>query len=163
MAKRKKNFRLNVVIGYLGGANPETYRPPLHGMLRNIAWLHGLEYSISEGHQFSPSVGSTGQTEDNSITDLIFLRSTQSTQISAKDLRKIISGIVGKSFLFGVGVDVFFQLHKQLPQYPFPSSYYRPLDYPYQEGHISGEVTLYIAQEFLLDFVPPEKIADLWK
>jgi len=151
MKKRKIKFRLNVVIGYTEDINLNCYRPPLHDVFKHIAWLHQLEYSITEDLKVFSSPGSDGQSPDSSITDLVYFRSTVNTQITAKDLRKIVSDIFGKSLLWSAGVDLFCQLHKSLQEFPFPKEYYFCRNFPFVEAHVGGKVTDCIPYDYLID------------
>jgi len=153
MKKRKKKFRLNIVIGYMEGIDPTHFRPPLLDILKHLSWLHKLEYSISVDHPGFSLNDLDGQSPDSSMTDLIYLRSTVSTLILAKDLRKIISCMFDKSFLWSTGVVVFYQLHKLLSAFLFPKDYCFQLDYPCVVVHKSGEVNLYVPDNILFDIL----------
>jgi len=50
--------------------------------------------------------------------------------------------------LFGC-VDIFFQLQKILKEYPFPSEFVRPLNYPYSDVYEGGQKRLYIDPQAL--------------
>lgn len=133
-----KSFRINVVVSYLERVNTNQFRAPIIGILTNLAWLYHLEYAISINHNFD---------YDKGEADLVYFRSTKNTKIHKKELNKIIANVFhnGLSF-FDEGVEVFCQMYKFLPQYSFPSLYYRPLTYPYVELHNGSEITLCIPE-----------------
>lgn len=153
MKKAKKKFRLNIVIAYYGGANLNNYRPPLIEMIKHLAWLYELEYAISIEHLFPFEADSSELLQSNNIADLIYLRSTEKSQIEAKDLRKIIGDTFGKSSLFHYGIEVCCQLYKALPEYPFPKEYIRPLNFPYVEYHNEEKVSVCIPDSNYFEFL----------
>lgn len=134
----KKTFRINVVISYFDRVNPNMYRRPILGILTNLAWLYRLEYSISTNHDFNLEKGEA---------DLFYFRSTTDTRIPKKEFKKLLTSL----FLYGPcifeGVDVFCQMYKTLPDFPFPSVYYKPLNYPYMEVHNGNKRSLSIWDE----------------
>ena len=135
-----KFYRINVVALYHKGTNVNQYRQPIINLLAEFAWLYRLEYAISINHDFAMQDGEA---------DLIYLRSTVQTQISKKDFNVLISSVFQHGHLFVRGVEVFCQMYKFLPQYQFPSVYYKPLNYPYMEVHNENESNLYICKEAL--------------
>jgi len=151
MEKRKKRFRLNIVIEYSKSKNLNCYRPPLHDLFKHIAWLHQFEYAITENQTLVCESDSDGQSLDSSIFDFVYFRSTVNTRISAKDLRQIVSGMFGKFFLWNDGIEVFCLLHKLLPKYPFPKEYSFCQNFPFVEAHVGGKVTKCVPYDFLID------------
>lgn len=135
-----KPYRINVVALYYEGTNVNQFRQPVFNLLTGFAWLYHLEYAISVKHDFNLPSGEA---------DLIYFRSTDQTKISKKDLNALISDVFRNGFLIFRGVEVFCQMYKFLPQYPFPSVYDKPLNYPYVECHNGNESKLYIYKEAL--------------
>lgn len=136
-----KSYRINIVVSYFRGVNINQYRQPIISILTNFAWLYRLEYAISISHNFGL---------DNSDADLIYFRSNEDTKVSKKEFDSIISNVFCNGrLIWQEDVDVFRQLYKALPQYPFPDEYYKPLNYPYTEVHNGKEVTLCICEGFL--------------
>jgi len=151
--KKKKVFRVNVVIHYWLEVDPYSYRAPLQELIRHLAWLYELEYAISENNPFEPVPNSSehGHEKEPLVADLVYLRSTKGTHIELKDLKRLIVDLAKKSFLPIAGVNMSYQLQKALSEFPFPKDYYRPLNYPYIEGHHNGEVKVYIPKHALCD------------
>lgn len=137
----KKTFRINVVASYSGNVNINNYRRPILDILMSFAWLYNLEYATSINHNFG---------QDEYTHDLIYFRSTAETSITKKNLSNIISTVFA-SWLsrFEFDVDVARQIYKVMPQYPFPSVYFRPLSYPYMECHNGKKSSLAILEKGL--------------
>ena len=139
-----KKFRQNLVVVYM--SNPVNFQAPVQNIMRNLAWLYRLEYSIVDGYEVFPEV-------TNHPCDLIYLRATEHTSITPKALQELVTGMFAQGTLFGC-VDIFFQLQKVLKDYPFPGEYIRPLNYPYSDVYNGGTKKLYIDPQALegLDF-----------
>ncbi|MBC7399814.1 MAG: hypothetical protein H7289_07690 [Mucilaginibacter sp.] len=134
-----KKFRVNVVVMYFKNTNINNFQPPIFSLLKTLAWLHNLDYAIEPN---SPAFY-VSHLELYGQSDLIYFRSTSDTQIDAKAFRKIISDIFYRSRAGMLqGAQVFYQLQKTLPQYPFPKDYIRPLNYPYLEVHKDGQTSV---------------------
>ena len=130
-----KKFRLNLAVVYM--ANPANFQSPIQSIITKLAWLYRLDYAIADGQKIFPELPS------NNPCDLIYLRSTEQTSISAKAFKKMVDDMFAQAALFGC-VDVFFQLQKSLKGYPFPNDFVRPLNYPYSEVYEDGQKRLYI-------------------
>ena len=93
-----KIFRLNVTVSYFEGTNINRYRKPILDIFKSFAWLYHLDYAISINHDFGLESGEA---------DLVYLRSTDKTEISKKELDKVIYDVFryGPSLLWE-GVDV---------------------------------------------------------
>ena len=76
-----KIFRLNVTVSYFEGTNINRYRKPILDIFKSFAWLYHLDYAISINHDFGLESGEA---------DLVYLRSTDKTEISKKELDKVI-------------------------------------------------------------------------
>ena len=72
-----KIFRLNVTVSYFEGTNINRYRKPILDIFKSFAWLYHLDYAISINHDFGLESGEA---------DLVYLRSTDKTEISKKEL-----------------------------------------------------------------------------
>ena len=138
MKKSQKKFRLNATVHYCHGVTPDQYRPYILGMMKHFAWLFQLEYATSEENPMPCILPSCGELQPKDTYDMVYFRSTETTQIQAKDLRMIIFDTFGKSFLWSAGVDVGCQQYKLLGDYPFPKKYFRLLNYPYIEIYQDG-------------------------
>lgn len=89
-----KIFRLNVTVSYFEGTNINRYRKPILDIFKSFAWLYHLDYAISINHDFGLESGEA---------DLVYLRSTDKTEISKKELDKVIYDVFryGPSLLWG--------------------------------------------------------------
>ena len=141
---KKNTFRVNTVITYSGHLNVNNFQIPMHSIFQQLAWLHRLEYAIVDGHHVFDIAEPT-----NDSSEIIYLRSTGLTRISAKDLKRSILNMFKDSIPASEGIDVFFQMHKYLPKFPFPSDYTTPLNYPYVEINKGGQKSLFIYKEVL--------------
>lgn len=139
-----KKFRVNVVIVYYKNTNLNNFQPPLHNIFKSLAWLHSLEYAIETDYK-SPL---ENESELYGQTDLIYFRSTSNSRIEGKAFRKLIMDIFHRSRMgLFQGAEIFYQLQKALPQYPFPKNYLKPLNYPYLEVHQDGTTRVCIPAE----------------
>lgn len=134
-----KKFRQNLVVVYM--TNPVNFQAPVQSIMRHLAWLYRLEYSIADGHEvFSEAT--------DYPCDLIFLRATEHTSITSKAFQQLVTDMFAQGTLFGC-VDIFFQLQKVLKDYPFPSEYIRPLNYPYSDVYNGSTKKLYVDPQAL--------------
>jgi len=134
-----KTFRLNLVLNYM--ANPNNFQSPIQNIIRQMAWLYRFDYAIANGNQIFDDATGT-------VCNLIYLRSTELTHISSKNFEKLVSDMFSQASLYWC-VDVFFKLKKNLKQYPFPTGYIRPLNFPYSDVYNNGNKTLYIDPQAL--------------
>lgn len=153
--KTIKKFRLNVVISYRTDVNLNNFRPPIQSLIKHLAWLYRLEYSIQDDYKgFDVSDLEFCQT-----TDMIFLRSTEHTETPARYLRKLLLDIFYpyRNWLLSP-VEVFYQTQVGMKGHPFPSEYIRPINYPYLEVHKDGHKQIYIPEEALRNLLPDEDL-----
>lgn len=155
MKKTKKKFQLNVFVSYAKGININNFQNPIHSILKNLAWLYRLDYSIDDDTRlFDDEIG------DNplySSTDLIYFRSIDDSEIDLKGFQKIINDIFSYTNPFISGVEVSYQMQKVLKEYPFPNSYIRPLNYPYLEVFENGKGNIMIPEIELMQLNLTEK------
>lgn len=150
MKKPNKKFRLNITISYMKGVNINNYQNPIQSIITNLAWLYRLEYSIDSGTNIFGNI----ENEMYQQPDIIYIRSTDETNISLKEFQNLIKTI----FLYnGSGVEVNYQVQKYLTQYPFPTSYIKPLNYPYLEVFENGKGEIKIPTDELAKLFPDEK------
>lgn len=135
-----KKFRLNLAVVYM--ANPVNFQSPIQSIITKLAWLYRLDYAIVDAHRV------VSELPDDKPCDLIYLRATQHTNISAKVFQQLVNQMFAEAALFGC-VDVFFQLQKSLKEYPFPADFVRPLNYPYSDVYQDEKKTLYIDPQVL--------------
>lgn len=140
-----KNFRLNLVVVYM--ANRANFQSPIQSIITKLAWLYRLDYAVIDGHQVFP------ESPDDNPSDLIYLRATEYTNISAKVFRDLVNQMFSQASLFGC-VEIIFQLQKNLKEYPFPDDFVRPLNYPYSDIYEGGQKRLCVDPQALegLDF-----------
>ncbi len=152
-SKRIKLWRLNVVVLYYDQMSSNCYRFDILQLLKHLSSIYRLDYAISKSHNF-PSVPDA----DKSIADLVYFRSNENTRVDAKELRSVIGCIFHRvPSQFNEGVEVFTQLYKFLPEYPFPNDFYRPLEYPYVEFHKGSKKTLYIYSDEVMKVIEEEQ------
>ncbi|RZJ92300.1 MAG: hypothetical protein EOO20_02290 [Chryseobacterium sp.] len=137
-----KKFRLNLAVVYM--ANAVNFQSPIQSILIKLAWLYRLDYAIADGQQVFDEL------PDGRPCDLIYLRATQHTIVSAKVFQQLVNQMFAQASLFGC-VDIFFQLQKNLNEYPFPDDFVRPLNYPYSDVYQGGQKKLYIDPSALED------------
>ncbi|WP_443936838.1 hypothetical protein [Pedobacter sp. MW01-1-1] len=125
-------------------ANPVNFQSPIQSIITKLAWLYRLDYSISDGREIFSDL------PNDNPCDLIYLKATRHTSISAKDFQQLVNQMFSQAALFGC-VDIFFQLQKSLKDYPFPSDFVRPLNYPYLEIYENSQKKLYIDPQALED------------
>jgi len=125
-------------------------RPFILNILRNFAILYRLDYATSVEHSFYNPDSSNDLQKNQNPTDIIYFRSNSDTRISKKDFRKVIGLTFDKTqnTQFGL-IDLGFQMVSALKEYPFPSEFYRPLNYPHIEHHIDGKSTHKVFPEAL--------------
>ncbi|MDP3679737.1 MAG: hypothetical protein Q8R22_02750 [Flavobacterium sp.] len=145
-----KKFRLNVIVSYDADININNYRNPILSIIKNFAWLYRLDYKIDENSQV---FGDT-ESEFHSTVDLVYLRSTELTSMDLKKFQKLILDVFGHLNPLLGGVEVFYQLQKALREYPFPSEYIRPLNYPYLEFYKDGQSEIKIPSDDLQRLFP---------
>ena len=147
----KKTYRLNIVITYPKNFNSLNFRTPLTTLLTHIAWLYRLDYSVDHNTDLFNDVESDFYGE----TDIVYFRSTSYTTIKSKELRNVLNILFNNFNTLG-GVEVFYQLQKVLPKYPFPSTFYRPLNYPYIEHHKGHQTSLLVYADGLQEALVQE-------
>lgn len=133
MKSERKPFKNNLVVIYHG--NVENFRIPVRELIGHLAWLHGIDYWIEDAKTIFGELNEDG--------DLFYFRSGENTRISSKEFRELTLKMFNQS-VFGLALDVMFQLQSALKQYPFPHEFYRPLNWPYLEIHNRGKSTLMV-------------------
>lgn len=140
-----KNWKLNVIISYDGQKTANSYRHDIIEIFKHFASIYQLDYAISIEHPFFSEDYSNDINTENFKADLLYFRSNTNSRIDRKKLNSVIDSIFSsKSSPLILGVEVFRQLYKKLPEYPFPNDFYRPLNYPYVEFHQGLEKKLCI-------------------
>ena len=153
-----KHWRLNVVILYYEEQLVEIYRSFLLGMLRDLASIYRIDYAISEDHPFPSSHDLLPQAKHKSKADLIYFRSNENSRVDRKKLRSVVDCIFDKPVSPAFyRVEVFHQIYRVLPQYPFPKNYYRPLSYPFVEHYVGNQKKLYIYSDQIMRIVEKDQ------
>jgi hypothetical protein len=151
---KKKIFRVNVIIYYYHKNIIDRYRKPIQEMLRNLAWLHQLDYASMDDTLRDDDNIPRSETSVECTIDLFYFRSSPETQIEAKDFRRLIDDIFHKSRLRFLVVEVGYQMSKALPKFPFPKEYFHPLEYPLVEKHFAdGRVEVCIPEDAVFDLL----------
>ena len=144
-SNRMKNWQINILVDYYDLNKANSYRFNILELLKRLASIYRLDYSISVDHQFSCEFDSDEQFVGKDIVDLVYFRSNENSRIEKKDFRDTIDCIFRKvPSMFYEGVDVGAQLYKALKDYPFPADFYRPLNYPYIEHYEGSQKTTLI-------------------
>lgn len=138
MKKPKKKFKLNVVVTYDKSVNPINYRTPIISILKDFSILYKLDYNIDVDCELFKQFDL--DTLDH--VDLAYFRSTDLTEIELKKFQKLILETFSHLNPFYHGVGVSYQLQKHLKDFPFPSEFHRPLNFPYIEFHKDGQIDL---------------------
>lgn len=128
-----------MVVVYIANAN--NFQIPIQNLVSQMAWLYRFDYAVVNGHQIFNEA-------PNEACDLIYFRSTELTRISSKKFQQLVTEMFVEASLYGC-IDVFFQFQKNLKQYPFPSDYIRPLNYPYSDVYKNGNKILHIDSKAL--------------
>ena len=140
-----KIWRQNISIIYFEGTNPDSYRDFILGLLKNLATLYRLDYAITLDYPFAAEVDSFGKNDHKDKSDLAYYRSNEHSQVSKKEFRSIVDCMFCKApSWFSEGVEIWPQLYKFLKDFPFPTEFYRPLNYPWVEHHVGSQKKLLI-------------------
>ncbi|MCT4646860.1 MAG: hypothetical protein N4A74_17860 [Carboxylicivirga sp.] len=158
MANKIKPWRLNVFVDYYDQQTANSYRFNTLELFKHLASIYKIDYSISIEHQFSIDNDSSEKTENKIICDLIYFRSNKYSRIERKDLRAAIDNMfktVPSPFIEGVDIDT--QLYKMLKKFPFPTDFYRPLNYPWIEHHSNSKKKLLIYHDEVMKVIENEQ------
>lgn len=157
-SNRKKNWQINVVVDYYDLKKANSYRFNLLELLKQLASVYRLDYAISVDYQFSVDTDSDEQFSGKDIVDLVYFRSNENSRIEKKDFRATIDCIFRKvPSIFYEGVDVGTQLYKVLKDFPFPTDYYRPLNYPWVEHYEGSQMTTLVYLEAVEKVIEEEQ------
>jgi len=155
---RKKRWQLNVILEYYGQMNANSYRFNILELLKHLASIYRLDYAISVEHLFSTDIELSGQSDDKFIYDLIYFRSNENSRIEKKELRDAIDCLFRRvPSPFFEGVAVMTQRYKVLKEYPFPTDFYRPLNYPWIEHHSDSQKKLLINANEVMKVIEDEQ------
>lgn len=143
---RKKTWRINVILTYFGEDIAYLHRYNLIELLKHLAAIYSLDYAIAIEYE-APIDEDWEDMEDLEddvhIFDLIYFRANKNTRIEKKEFRKIIDCMFDKvPSMFHDGAYVSAQLYSALNEFPFPSEFYRPLEYPFIEHHQDSQTTM---------------------
>ena len=118
----KKVWRENVIITYYNPDITSAYRSTAVDMITGLALFHSLEFATSYDIQFYSDSDLSENKSCTCIFDLIYFRSTSSTQVTAKEFRNIVHDMFYKlPTKFFCQFDVCTQIHSFLLKYPFPN------------------------------------------
>jgi hypothetical protein len=157
-SNRIKRWQLNVIVEYFAQTNANSYRFNILELLKHLASIYRLDYAISVEHQYSSNPDSYKQPDEKYIFDLVYFRSNENSRIEKKELRTTIDCMFRTvPSLFSEGVDVGTQLYKALKDFPFPTDFYRPLNYPWIEHHKGHQKKLLIYTDEVLKMIELEQ------
>lgn len=149
--KSKKIWRINVFVIYYQEQCVQLYRFNILEVLKNLASIYRLDYAIDVNYH--PSTDDSDSTDD-----LIYFRSNSSTRIEKKEFYSIINGMFKNvPSVFYEGVEVGTQLYKSLNDFPFPSEYYRPLNYPWVEYHQESQKKTMVSTDAVMKIIEEEQ------
>lgn len=126
MAESKKvlrPWRVNYTVTYLDKTAQHLYRERILSVLKNVAWLRGIDCAIDFDYPFFDEKFRAGnEWLTDASSDLVYFRSTRQTGISAKDFRALIDVVFSEYRMLGLPhhVEVGAQMQKVLKEYPFP-------------------------------------------
>ena len=157
-SNRIRNWQINVEITYYDKFSRNSFQPVLHGFLINLASVYKLDYAIAVSYEF-PFEGDLSKLPLGKDTfDFLYFRSNEQTRIDKKEFRSAIDSVFHKvpSQLFE-GVEVETQLYKYLKMFPFPSEFYRPLQYPFVEYYKDFQKKLLIYSDEVMKVIETEQ------
>ncbi|HET6558030.1 MAG TPA: hypothetical protein VFG54_11995 [Prolixibacteraceae bacterium] len=157
-SNRINPWRLNLVVSYFDQYKVDHYRFDILQILKHLSSIYRLDYVISVELLFPSVTDLTEPYFHESTADLIYFRSNKNSVIGVKEFRKIIGDIfrTGAWSSYG-GVDIFIQVYKALKQYPFPSNFYRPVEYPFIEFHQGSKITRYNFADEVIKVIEKEQ------
>ncbi len=156
-SKRKTLWRINVVVSYFDVSCVKPYRGILIKLLKDLASIYKLDYSVADDYQDLVSEEEESS-EEKFIYDIIYFRSNKYTRIEKKEFQSVINCMfksVPSVFFEGVEIDT--QLYKFLKFYPFPTNFYRPLNYPWIEYYDGEQTKLLIHADEVLKIMEEEQ------
>jgi len=149
MSSNKRKWRLNYFIAYRNKSVAKKYREIVHQALISVATLRKIDFSIAcEFPFFDESKNDLSTSFQDIVADLVYFRSSKDSLSSIKQFRTIVDQIFEGYFdvLKGDDFEVGSQMIKELPNYPFPKEFFRPLKHPYVQHHNGKEITLCATQ-----------------
>lgn len=123
--KPVKKWRANCFVTYADKNVAQFYRKQVLETLRGIAYFRGIECEISLGHPVPFEKNYiTSRILKESVSDLVYFRSSPQSKISSGDFQKIIDLVFEgyQIWLTGSQFEVTRQLKKLLKLYPYPES-----------------------------------------
>jgi hypothetical protein len=117
-----KKWRINYCITYRTLSVANIYRKPALDVLKNIAYLKGIDCAIEYDRQFDYEPPVEHDTFLKAlVSNIVYFSSARQTETSVKDFRKLIDHIFEDYQLIAFHpFEVFPLLQKTLPDYPFP-------------------------------------------
>jgi len=157
-SNRIKHWQLNIIVYYNTPETTKLNRYNIVELLKHLASIYRLDYAISVEHHFSDVDNSSEESADKFIYDLIYFRSNEYTRIERKVLRRVIDCTFREvPSEFYEGVEVGTQLYRALKDFPFPTDFYRPLNYPWIEHHKDSQKKLLIYSDVILTEIEDEQ------
>lgn len=157
MKKSKKIWRINVFVIYYREQYVNLYRFNLLEVFKNLASIYRLDYAFDIDY-----FGQSSNNESEAIDDLIYFKSNMNTRVEKKELHTIINCMFKNvPSAFWEGVEVGIQLYKSLKDFPFPSEFYRPLNYPWVEYYQGAQKKLMVSTDAVMKIIEEEQDSNL--
>jgi hypothetical protein len=155
---KRKAWRINIVVDYFDSKSTNANRFYILELLKNLASIYKFDYAISKNHKFPPVPDFPEISVDQIHADLVYFRSNEYTRFERKEFRAIIDCMFSKiPSEFDEGFEIFPQLYKNLKDFPFPTEFYRPLNYPWIEHHNDSQKKLLIYADEVLKVIEEEQ------
>lgn len=117
-----KPWRVNYAVTYQNSSCVVAYRKSVLEILQNVALLRGIDYAVELDHQFFyERVDGVYKDLREYVSDILYFRSSQRSEISVQEFRKLIHHIFDNYQIVGLHpFEVTPLPQKDLSKYPFP-------------------------------------------
>ncbi|MBB4034856.1 hypothetical protein GGR21_000743 [Dysgonomonas hofstadii] len=117
-----KKWRINYCITYQTLSVANIYRKPALDVLKNVAFLKGIDCAIEYDRLFEYEPSDEHDIFLKAlVSDIVYFRSSRHTKVAVADFRKLIDHIFEDYRLLKYySFEIFSLPQKSLPQYPFP-------------------------------------------
>lgn len=155
-------WRINYCITYPTQTLASRYREIVLDTIYNVSSLVKIDLAIKRGHVFDyGNTDISGTSLRESVSDIVYFRSSPQTKVSIKDFRVMMRCIFHDYELIPDPFELFPMLQKSLPEFPFPGDFLRFLEYPYVEAHKGGHKSLTLLARSVLPILEEEQDASL--
>ena len=156
--KTSRKWRLNYVIVYSDAQKADIFRNFVHNATITAATLRKIDYAIeADTRRFDKTPFDADSLYRDSVTDLVYFRSSSDSLSSVKEFRVIVDSLFRNYYIsYNIHFEVFAQISKALKEFPFPKEFWRPLTFPYMEYHSGKKSTLCIPKSTLVNLLVDE-------